>query len=1015
MRKTLLIVTGLLLLILAVMATAPFLFKDRILAYVRTSANRHVRAKLDFKDLDLSLFRSFPNLSAGIDGLVVMEAPGFSGDTLLSARRIDLVIDFMKVIKGDYQVNAILVESPRIKAKVNKQGLANWDVLIADSAASGPEQSDPLALDIHRYAVSDGYVFYADETMDFVTEINGLKHEGKARLDGGHIKLNTVTEAVAVNVSYEHIPYLRQVAANIRSDISIESETSTYRFNQTSIRLNELDIMTNGYFQMPDDSTYRMDISFSSPSRDFRHLLSMIPAVYTREYRDVQAGGNFRLNGWVKGEYSNNRLPGYELNLAVEDGNFRYPKLPEAVKDIKIDLTLRNANGHEDSLYLDLRRAHLVFGQDPVDLTLVYHHPVSAPYINAMVKGRIDLQKMQRFVPLDPGTTLAGIVDADLFARGSLSAMEKGSGALEAGGYLGIEGLAYQAKELPAAIRNGRMKVLVRNEGGNADQTNIDIKSGHIEIGPDPIDFELSLSRPMTDINFSGNMNARMDLANAAAYAQLSPGTKLSGRMATALAFEGSRKAYDEKRYDDIHVNGTMGLDDMRYVSGDYPDGLSVSAARLSFSNDQVELQDCRAGYKGSQVSAKGKLQDYIGYASEKGTLKGMLAVQADKVNLNDWMGAGTATTETAADTAVFRVPERIDLQLNAGVDELVYDKVTYANLRGSLILRNGQVILKDIRTDALDGQITMNGTYDTRDERRPPLVSMDYAMKNIDVQKTFYAFNTVQKLMPVGQFISGRMHSSMKFNGELGADMMPVLTSLEGDGSLLLVEGVLRKFAPVEKIATDLGVTGLEEISIRDIKNYVRISGGKLLVKPFQVNLAGIKAEIGGTQGIDQQMDYLVAMQVPRSMMGEKGNALIGQLTEQANMKGVPVSLPENVPVHARIGGTVLKPVVSIDLKQSATGVTEAFKAQASSFVAEKKDSLKQVASATGKTLKDSARVMRDQAVQGYKTELISKLKGNSDSTGDNRSTTERLKTTAGESVKGALNGLFRKKKSGS
>jgi hypothetical protein len=149
--------------------------------------------------------------------------------------------------------------------------------------------------------------------------------------------------------------------------------------------------------------------------------------------------------------------------------------------------------------------------------------------------------------------------------------------------------------------------------------------------------------------------------------------------------------------------------------------------------------------------------------------------------------------------------------------------------------------------------------------------------------------------------------------------------------------------------------------------------------------------------------------------MLGEQGNALLGKLTAGANTKGVPVSLPETVPVHARIAGTVLKPVISIDLKQSAGGVTDAFKAQANAFAAQQKDSLKQVANATAKSLKDSVKVIRDEAVKGYKTELIAKLKGQPDSVTQGSSTTDRLKATAGESVKGVLNGLFKRKKSGS
>ncbi|MCU0381299.1 MAG: AsmA-like C-terminal region-containing protein, partial [Chitinophagaceae bacterium] len=858
-------------------------------------------------------------------------------------------------------------------------------------------------------------LLYADETMDLQAEIAGLTHEGRARLDGGDFQLNTSTQAATVDLTYEKIPYLSKVVADVRSDLWIEPATQTYRFMNTAIRLNELDLLTDGFFQLPDDTSYRMDIRFASPSKDFRQLLSMIPAVYAKDFRDVKAGGSFSLHGWVKGTYASQQLPAYELNLGVQEGFFKYPQLPEAVRDISLSLSLKNPDGHEDSLLVDLSRAHFLFGQDPVDMKLIFHHPLSHQYLDAMVKGRLDLQKVQRFIPLSPGTSLAGTVDADLFASGRMAGMENEDASFRAGGRLDVEGLSYTAKDIPAPIRNGRMQVSVRNENGVADHTNISISGGHLEIGTDPLDFEILVSRPMTDINANGWLKTEMNLANLMAYTKQGPDVKLSGKMAADVHFDGSRKAYAEKRFDEIRVEGDLRVDDLRYVSKDYPEGVRVSRARMGFSNRAMDLLEFEAGHKGTLVQVKGRVEHFIGYALEKETLKGALTVKADKVMLNDWIGTETGTGEDSVNSTVFLVPARIDLQLDASADELVYDKVSYANLRGTLIVRDEQVILEEVRMEALDGSITMNGRYDTRDANGHPAVAMEYRMTNMDIQKTFYAYNTVQKLMPVGQFISGRMHSTMKLSGLLGKDMMPDLSTLEGQGSLFLVDGVLKKFAPVEKLASELGVSGLGDITLRDIKNYVRVSQGKVLVKPFHVNLGGIETDIGGTQGIDQVMDYLLVMQVPRAMMGEKGNALMNRLSSEAGAKGIPVSLGETVPLNARIGGTIQKPTIHIDFRQSAKGAADAFKAQAGAFVEQKKDSLRQVAYATGNALKDSAKLIRDQAVQGYKSDLIRTLKGEADSNAGKTATTDRVKESSGEAVKGVLNGLLKKKKSGS
>ena len=56
---------------------------------------------------------------------------------------------------------------------------------------------------------------------------------------------------------------------------------------------------------------------------------------------------------------------------------------------------------------------------------------------------------------------------------------------------------------------------------------------------------------------------------------------------------------------------------------------------------------------------------------------------------------------------------------------------------------------------------------------------------------------------------------------------MMPDLASLTGKGSLLVIEGALKKFAPLDKIASTLNVAQLSAIDLKDLKTYVEFANG--------------------------------------------------------------------------------------------------------------------------------------------------------------------------------------------
>ena len=80
----------------------------------------------------------------------------------------------------------------------------------------------------------------------------------------------------------------------------------------------------------------------------------------------------------------------------------------------------------------------------------------------------------------------------------------------------------------------------------------------------------------------------------------------------------------------------------------------------------------------------------------------------------------------------------------------------------------------------------------------------------------------------------------SSAMTGKLNGDMMPDFSSLTGNGNLLLLQGILKKFAPLEKLANTLQIDELKEVSVKDIKNYIEFANGKVLVKPFSVKVKG-------------------------------------------------------------------------------------------------------------------------------------------------------------------------------
>ncbi|RYE01999.1 MAG: AsmA family protein [Sphingobacteriales bacterium] len=882
LKKTLKISAAVVGVLLLLAFTAPLLFRKQIVAALKSGINRNVAARVDFNDVSISFFRRFPRVSVAVEGVQVVGTGDFAGDTLLQAARAEAALNFWSVVKGsDFRIHAVQLDDPRINALVRADGRANWDIALPDTATSAAEPT-PFSLVLEHYAVRNAQVRYTDEGAGLETVIRGLDHEGSGDFTADLFTLKTKTRAGALSVRYGAIPWLSEVATTLDADVAVDNKTNTYTLQNTRIALNDLELETAGSVQLLNDSTYKMDLAFKAPSTGFKELLSLIPALYQKEFNKIKTGGTARFDGFVKGTYSPTQLPAFAVNLDVANGSFQYPDLPRPVRNINLALHAENPDGVPDHTAINIPKAHLEFDGEAIDGRLALQRPVTDMLIDAAVKGRLDLGRLASMVKLDAGTKLAGQLQADVQLKGSVAALQ-------------------------------------------------------------------------------------------------------------------------QKRYDGFSAAGTMALSNFHYASKEYPDAVQLQSAQAAFTPRNLSIPQLAGQYGTSRFSASGTIDNLLAYVLKGQALAGALQLRADKLDLNRFLAVAPDSAAAKADPAgPFLVPANLDLAVTAAVGEVLYDKMNLQQVSGRLAVRSETVYLRELRARALDGTMRISGSYSTLLDKKKPDIALSYDVQGLDVQKTFLALNTVQKLMPIARFMGGKLTSQLTVAGKLGDGMMPDMASLTGKGNLLLLEGVLQKFAPVDKLASMLQIESLQHISLKEVRNYFEFANGKVLVKPFTVKVAGMEIEAGGLHGFEGSMEYVLNMKVPRAKLGAGANKFVNNLSAQAVANGIPVKLSETVNLKVRMGGTVSKPQVQTALKESAASLTEDLKVQATAFVKARADSAKQ-------TLRDSVKAVKDGLLQSAKGELLKGLTGQKDTAAGAPPTD--IKKKAENTGKALLNGLFGKK----
>jgi hypothetical protein len=450
--KKLFKIAGIVILILIVLIiVVPFVFQGKIMKIAKDQINNNLNAKADFEKLSLSLFRSFPNVSVGIKNLYIAGINEFEGDTLFSVKSVNIVIDLISAIKMEnIKIKRVALNYPRIHAWVMPDGKANWDIT-KDSGGEEDTTASDLnpQVELKRFEINHGLIRYDDESSEIITRMDDCNFVMTGDLSQDFTTLSMSGNTRFLNVVYGGIKYLKNAAMTLQMDVDADLKNSLYTLRKNSVAVNDLVLRFDGNIGMPNEEDIIIDLKYGLDKADFKSLLSLIPAIYMKDYQDVKAVGKLQLNGSVKGTYNEKIMPNIALTLLVENAMFKYPDLPKSADNIAIDVNLFFDGVQNDNSTVDVNKFHMDLGGNPVDMTLNIKTPVSDMFINGNLNMNLDLATINDVVPLD-STTLKGKIEAALDFMGYMSYIEKKDyEKFKADGTMHIKGFTYNSPDLP--------------------------------------------------------------------------------------------------------------------------------------------------------------------------------------------------------------------------------------------------------------------------------------------------------------------------------------------------------------------------------------------------------------------------------------------------------------------------------------------------------------------------------------------------------------------------------------
>lgn len=781
MKKALTIAGVVVVVLIVTMIAIPFLFKDKIKTAVLNAANEKLNATVDIKDFGLNLFSNFPNATLSLNDASVVGVGDFQKDTLLSAKSASVTIDLMSLFGSEYNISKINLDKASIYTKVLEDGRANWDIMKVDSTASASTESESaFKLNLKKITVNDCSFVYQNDSTKMKVTLNKWNGDLHGDFSASETTLNTNSTIGEVTFVMDGIPYLNKIQGVADATINANLDKMQFSFKESNLQLNDLKASIDGTFAMvgKDYEDMEFDLKLNAPDTQFKDILSLVPAMYTADFKDVKTSGTAKLEAYIKGLMHGDSYPAFDVKIMVNDAMFQYPSLPKAVNNINVAMAINSKGGSLDNMIIDISKFSFNLGGNPFSGSLNVSTPMSDPNLKAQANGTIDLGMIKDVYPLEKGTALNGKMIANLNVAARMSAIEK-------------------------------------------------------------------------------------------------------------------------EQYENVSAAGSLKLSNMTYKSQDMPD-VVVNDAGLEFSPRYVNLSSLNLKIGKNDLSATGRLENFIAYALKDQTLKGQLNIKSNYLNANDFISSETAGTEETASSTTedIIIPKNIDFVLNAALNQIVYGKMNITNMVGNMTVKNGVLTLNNVGANALGGSCKVSGTYDTSSPKNPK-VNFDLALSKVSFAETFKSVESVQKFAPIFEKLGGTYSMNFKFNTSLGETIMQTLAGLTGSGALQTNDVKIEGVEALTALSSSLKTDALKSFSTKDLNLPFTINNGKLNTKPFNVNFGnGGVMKLEGATGLDQSIDYKGTVTLPKSLANHY-------------VSSVPIT----------IGGTFTNPKIGIDTKALVAG----------------------------------------------------------------------------------------------
>lgn len=852
-----LLVTTLIIAISAVFV--PYLFKDQIKSTVLEQVDNNLNANFYFDDLSVSLVKRFPLISLSFKNVLLVGKQHFKYDTLLSVKETSISFNlYSLVFNNELEMNSIDLELPRINAKILKNGLCNFDVLVQDSV--NHTSHGAMKINIKYWKITQGDLKYLNEITNDLYQIQSLDATGQGDFESEYSDLTLKAFIKSISIKQNGVQFLSKKALGVNLKVDMDLKTQKFKINDLLIKINDFEFKTKGYIGLLKKGI-TTDLRFEVEKTDFKSFLSLVPGFHLEDLDQIETNGEFSFNGFVKGDIGADslKIPTFQIDLAVDDGMFKFKTLPKAVDDINFHFHVQNNDGILENTVAHITNLNLNFNNNPIH-GFVEIKGINNLYILADMKAKLDLSEISQFYPLK-GIRLKGNLNTNLKINGRYNYAEKTFPLIDA--FLQYENgnIIFDSVSVELDKIAGRAELI--NKTGQLSDTFIKLDSLMFRVDNEP--FKISgIINDLTDYEYDLFIKGKLDL-NKITKIYPSDDYNLKGLLLMDVETKGKISALMEKKWSVLNTTGKFNFTNVELNHKQIPKTLEINYAYFNLTPLDLQLTDLLGNIDNTSFNIKGEIYNYLPYLlGQQSVLEGTFTFESDTINLASFIKKDSASIQHPRDTfnTIYQIPNRIALTIKSKIKQLKYNNKFFDNINGQVKIKDAVLNVNKLSFATAGTIFKIDALYDTRDMKKVKFeTSVD--VSKLELNQALVTFLDV-RTVDLDEATNGIFSTKYTLKGYLNYNYLPLAGSVQGGGKIIVDNAKIKGFKMFHHISKLTKRKELHEPEVDDIVFDTEIRNSIVYVKPLTFKIGRYNIDLEGSHTFENTMNYIFKIGVP-------------------------------------------------------------------------------------------------------------------------------------------------------